>query len=162
MNLRKLAAEDLQLYRVLRMDAVTQDSRTLITTPTEESRKTDEELLKMLAEQCVLAAFREDKAVGMATLMRHEGERRYHVAEVQWVYVSPDNRRQGIAKALMEAVEAHAKSVGIECIELHVVADNSSAIGMYQLLGYEEHGKLPKAVKIGQSYWDGIYMVKFL
>lgn len=162
MNLRRLAAEDLQLYRNLRMEAVTQDARTLITTPEEEGRKTDEELLKTLAEQYVLAAFKTDKAVGMATLMRHEGERRCHVAEVQWVYVSPHNRRQGIAKILMDAIEAHAKSVGIEYVELHVVSDNNPAIGMYRLLGYEEYGKLPKAVKIGQSYWDGLYMVKFL
>lgn len=162
MILRRLKPDDLALYRELRMEAVTRDSRTLITTPEEEGRNTDEELLKVLAEQYVLGAFQGDKAVGMATLMRHEGERRCHVAEVQWVYVSPDNRRQGIAKTLMEEVEAHAKSVGIECIELHVVSDNSSAIGMYRLLRYEEHGKLPKAVKIGQAYWDGVYMVKFL
>jgi ribosomal protein S18 acetylase RimI-like enzyme len=161
-ELRKLNKDDLALYRALRMEAVTSDSRTLITTPEEEANKTDDDLLKTLNGQYVLGAFDGEMVLGMATLERHEGERRRHVAEVQWVFVCSNHRRRGIAKTLMEAIEVHAKSVGIECIELHVVSDNVSAVGMYWLLGYEEFGTLPKAVKIEQSYWDGLYMVKFL
>lgn len=162
MNLRRLSPEDLSLYRHLRMEAVSADCRTLITTPDEERAKADAEILKVLSEQYVLGAFKGDEATGMATLVRHEGERRNHAAEVLWVFVSPKHRRTGIAKALMMAIEEHAKSVNIECIELHVVSDNSSAIGMYQQLGYEQYGTLPKAVKIDSSYTDGIYMVKMI
>ena len=148
MNLRRLIPDDLILYRDLRAKSVATDSRTLITTPEEESRKTDEELRKRLVEQYVIAAFQDDQPVGMATLMQYQGEYRRHVAEVLRVFVSPDHRRQGIAKKLMEALEIYAKSVNIECMELHVVADNNSAIDMYISLGYKEYGKLPKAVRI--------------
>lgn len=154
--------DDLALYRRLRMEAVTSDSRTLITTREEEERKTDDDLLKTLNSQYVLGVFDGEVAVGMATLERQNLERRFHVAEVQWVFVPAQARRRGIARMLMEEVERHALNVGIEAIELHVVADNHAAIGLYLLLGYTKYGTLPKAVKIGQSYWDGIYMVKFL
>lgn len=162
MNIRQLSPEDLSLYRHLRMEAVSADSRTLITTPDEERRKEDGDVMKMLTEHCALAAFDGDEALGMATLVRHAEKRRNHVAEVCWVFVSPKHRRRGIAKTLMVAIEEHAKSVDIECIELHVASDNSSAIGMYQQIGYEQYGTLPKAVKIDSSYTDGIYMIKMI
>lgn len=87
MNLRQLSPDDLSLYRHLRLEAVSADSRTLITTPDEERHKADGDVMKMLTEHCVLAAFDGDEALGMATLERHAGERRNHVAEVCWVFV---------------------------------------------------------------------------
>lgn len=160
MKLRRLDSNDLDLYRRLRLEAVSVDRRTLITTAGEERRKPDEEILKVLAEHCVLAAFDGEEATGMATLMRHEGERRHHVAEVLWVFVPPKHRRRGIAKTLMIELETYAKGVDIEYVELHVVSDNSSAINMYIALGYKQNGTLPAAVKIDSNYYDGIYMVK--
>lgn len=162
MNLRRLNKDDLTIYRALRMEAVIRDSQTLVSTPKEEGEKTDEDLLKTLNNQYVLGMFDGEKVVGMATLERQGLELRHHVAEVQWIFVSLDYRRRGIAKMLMEAIETHAKSVGVECIELYVVSDNASACNMYRLLGYKEFGTLPKAVKIEGLYWDGVYMVKLL
>lgn len=161
-DLKRLTTEELQMFRQLRLASVTTDDRTLITTVTEEQAKSDADLTKILMDEHVLAAFHDGIAVGMVTLGRHQLERRSHAAEVHWLFVSPAYRCRGIAKTIMQAVEEEAVDAAIECLELHVVADNRVAIGLYQSLGYKEYGILPKAVKQNGQYVDGIFMAKFL
>lgn len=55
---------------------------------------------------------------------------------VDEVYVRPDARRQGIATALLEAIEADDINRECDTITLSVNAENSAAIGLYQDHGY--------------------------
>jgi ribosomal protein S18 acetylase RimI-like enzyme len=56
-----------------------------------------------------------------------------------WVYylaVAPEERRQGLGRALMEAAEAWLRVRGAPKIQLMVRAENVAAAGFYSALGF--------------------------
>jgi GNAT superfamily N-acetyltransferase len=57
--------------------------------------------------------------------------------EVKRLYVRPDFRRQGLADALLEAVESFARERKIDWIYLDTKDDLKAAIAFYQRHGYE-------------------------
>jgi ribosomal protein S18 acetylase RimI-like enzyme len=65
-----------------------------------------------------------------------------HRAEVVKLLVHPDARRQGIARALMTAVEEIARSEGRTLLTLDTVA-GSHAETLYRSLGYVVVGVIP-------------------
>lgn len=79
------------------------------------------------------------RVVGNATLLTTKAWDRYLVANVA---VQPSFRRQGIARALMNAITASVKSRGGRVILLQVVKDNQRAIDLYKSLGYISIGNM--------------------
>jgi ribosomal-protein-alanine N-acetyltransferase len=61
-------------------------------------------------------------------------------AEILTLAVDPSHRRQGLARALLEASVAAAVSAGAEAMFLEVAADNAAAVGLYQSAGFERVG----------------------
>ena len=59
------------------------------------------------------------------------------------VYVEPAHRGQGLARALMERLEADAAAWGIEILELHASKD---AERLYASLGYEGTSEMRKVI----------------
>jgi ribosomal protein S18 acetylase RimI-like enzyme len=58
-------------------------------------------------------------------------------AEVKRLYVRPAHRGAGVAAALMDALEAHAREAGYEAIYLDSRPDFETAIRFYERRGYE-------------------------
>ncbi len=59
------------------------------------------------------------------------------VAEVKRVFVANDGRRLGLARRIMEKIEADARDHGRERIILETGVRQPEAIAMYESLGYE-------------------------
>lgn len=55
---------------------------------------------------------------------------------VSTLCVDPEYRKQGIGRALMEAIEAEAAGRGAPGIYLHVESSNAGALGLYESAGY--------------------------
>jgi len=53
------------------------------------------------------------------------------------LYVAPGARRQGVARALMDAAHAFAASTGAVGVDLATERDNASAQALYDDLGYQ-------------------------
>lgn len=69
----------------------------------------------------------------------------------------------GIGTALMGEILAGARTAGFEQAELEVVATNAPAVGLYQKLGFEVTGTIPRAFKCRDgTYADFLVMVKDL
>ncbi len=58
-------------------------------------------------------------------------------ALVQRLYVRAAHRRQGIARALMQAVHSHAERHGFSRVVLNVMPSRTGAIAFYRALGYQ-------------------------
>jgi ribosomal protein S18 acetylase RimI-like enzyme len=58
------------------------------------------------------------------------------------VYVMPDHRRQGLAKALFETANSYARTKGHNRIGLQVYPHNQAALNLYNSLGYHPHSLL--------------------
>ena len=64
-------------------------------------------------------------------------------ADVMNVAVAPAFRRQGIGEGLMVALMDTLRDKGMESLTLEVRASNSSAIALYDRLGFTEVGRRP-------------------
>jgi hypothetical protein len=65
-----------------------------------------------------------------------------HRAEVRKMLVHPDFRRKGIARALMLALEGHARQMGLGLLTLDT-RTGDAAEPLYRSLGYETTGIIP-------------------
>ena len=59
------------------------------------------------------------------------------IAHIFLLYVAPEHRRRGIATALIGLVETWAIDKGLRAISLQVFQTNSSALNLYNQLGYQ-------------------------
>jgi GNAT superfamily N-acetyltransferase len=85
----------------------------------------------------VLAARAEGRVVGIAVLAyRLSISAAGLFVSIEDLYVRPDARRQGIGRALLEAVEEHCASRGVSYVEAQV--EDEGAAAFYAALGYEE------------------------
>ena len=69
-------------------------------------------------------------------------------AHLSLLAVRPAYRRRGIARGLLEWLEASARTAGVREVGLEVRADNHAARRLYRGLGYREVAHLP-------GYYDG-------
>jgi GNAT superfamily N-acetyltransferase len=68
------------------------------------------------------------------------------------LYVTPEHRRQGIGKALMQYLEDWAKQRGDRQIGLQVFQSNTTALNLYHQLGYQEQSLwMVKSLQLGNS-----------
>jgi ribosomal protein S18 acetylase RimI-like enzyme len=95
-----------------------------------------------------LVAVVDDRIVGSA-MAGYDGHR-------GWVYylaVKPEYRRQGIGRALMQAVEQGLVRAGCPKLNLQVRATNQQVVAFYRQLGYqvEERVSMGKRLQTNQS-----------
>ncbi len=102
------------------------------------------------------------RIVGTAQLALATRENSLHRAEVQKILVHRAHRRQGIATALMTALEDTARARGRTCLFLDTGA-SGNAQGVYQRCGYTRVGTIPRfALNPDGTYCDTVYYYKLL
>ena len=74
------------------------------------------------------------------------------------MYTKPEHRGNGIASTLIESVILYSKT---HVIQLHLtcVTTNPGAMKLYQKFGFEVYGTEPRALKIGDAFFDEHLMV---
>jgi hypothetical protein len=92
--------------------------------------------------RCVWAARLGDRTVGSVQLDLDTPPNGRHRGEVTKLLVHPDARRQGLATALMDALEAHADSLGRTLLTLDTRTDDA-AEPLYVARGYRRVGTIP-------------------
>ena len=75
------------------------------------------------------------------------------------IEVLPAFRQMGVARALLERVEASARDAGCRAVQLHVADGNAGALGLYEWAGYERVGVVTDYYGIGQN---GLFYAKRL
>jgi ribosomal protein S18 acetylase RimI-like enzyme len=60
-----------------------------------------------------------------------------HWIDLDQIAVSPDARRRGVARALCEAVIAHAVELRLDAVQLNVWASNPEAQALFTTLGFD-------------------------
>ncbi|HEY4823260.1 MAG TPA: GNAT family N-acetyltransferase [Candidatus Bathyarchaeia archaeon] len=81
-----------------------------------------------------LGAFRENRLVGSA-IASYDGRKGW----INRLAVDPEERRKGVAKALIETAESVLRDRGSLIIAALVEADNSPSIALFQKCGYKVH-----------------------
>jgi ribosomal protein S18 acetylase RimI-like enzyme len=110
----------------------------------------------------LLIAMYDKRPVGYLLLEANPAIRLKHTAHLTMGLVE-QFRGKGIGNSLLEAaIQRAAKEKIIEIIYLTVRADHPGAIKLYQKAGFEKLIRLEKDTKIGNDYYDGLMMRKFL
>lgn len=94
----------------------------------------------------VVAARRGGRIDGTVQLQLVATPNQPHRAEVAKMLVHPRARRQGLAEALMRALEAEARRLGRRLLTLDTASDVADRL--YRRLGFQEVGTIP-----GYAYW---------
>lgn len=102
-----------------------------------------------------------DKVVGWCDVFPEENPRQRHRGGLG-MGILPEFRSKGIGSQLLHKVIAHAKTFGLEKVELNVYTSNVSAIALYKKFGFEQEGLIKKYRKLDGQYFDCLAMGKFL
>jgi ribosomal protein S18 acetylase RimI-like enzyme len=94
--------------------------------------------------------------VGLGYWTRYERPTHRPHADMRRIAVAPRAQRQGVGRALTQALIASARAARVEVLTLDVRADNAAALHLYQSLGFTEYGRLKDFVAVGSRRYDTI------
>jgi GNAT superfamily N-acetyltransferase len=142
-TLRPMRAEEYVEYTMLREDDTVNSLQAIL--PTEAARRMAQEGTKRFlpdglateGHRLLVAVDNADQILGHAWLGL--AEPRTGVRETAWLYdirVFPEHHRQGVARAMLEALEKIARDAGARRLGLNVFGANHAAIKLYASTGY--------------------------
>lgn len=159
-EIRELAENDVSTYWPLRLRALHEEPEAFGSSYEETKDRPIEQVAAQLSETSHkgglnVGAFADGELVGMAALVRHQGMKIRHIADIFAVYVAPEARGQHASRLLLEATIARARtSPGLEQLHLGVVTTQTAAQALYRSLDFSIYGRIPHALKLP----DGRYL----
>lgn len=101
----------------------------------------------------ILIATLDDNHIGNCSLQSLGNFKRYaHRCDIA-IALYQEYCGYGIGKQMLETILKIAKEIGYEQAELEVISSNTSAIALYEKLGFKKYGTFPRNMK----YSDGTY-----
>lgn len=165
MVIRRLNENDLEALWALRLQALRESPESFGSTYEETLARGKESILQRLQHggenNFYSGAFDDTQnLIGMVAFVRPAGIKERHKGDIISLYVPPVGRGQGIARALMEAVIDYARQQpGLEQLHLSVVTTALPARNLYRSLGFQTYGTAPRALKLGDHYFDEEFML---
>lgn len=162
MHIRRLTPVDAVAFQAFRLAAL-QEAPTAFGSSFEEEKdfpaSVFEGWLAIKPDRAAFGAFQDDELVGLVALGRENKKKLVHKAFVWGMYVGPEHRGKGIAKALLQEALALARTVpDVLQVNLIVNAGNACAIGLYESFGFRSFGCEPGAMRINGELHDELHM----
>lgn len=160
--IRTLTAQDVAAYRALWLHALHAEPAAFLLTPVEAVATPESALVAKLSGGEVIGAFEANSLFGFVALRRGGPERLRHMADLGPLYVAPEARGRGVARALLQAAEQTARAWGVLQIELCVEEQNATAIGLYRSFGFDQIGRRPRSVIVDGKARNDLLLLKTL
>jgi ribosomal protein S18 acetylase RimI-like enzyme len=162
MQIRRLTPADAAAFQELRLVGL-QEAPSAFGASYEEEKDiplaTIQSRLTIKPDVGSLGAFECNVLVGHAALARESANKLAHKAFIWGMYVMPNARGKGIARALLIEILSLARSVSeVQQVNLSVNAANESAINLYESVGFKTFGREPGALFINGKLHDEIHM----
>ena len=107
----------------------------------------------------IFVATSNERIVGLLNFHRDKRPQASHGGQLG-MSVAGDHRRQGVGRALLEALIAWARSNAVTRIELEVFEFNVPAIRLYEQMGFQIEGRRQKSVVVAQKLIDVLMMAR--
>lgn len=167
-TIRPTRLEDAAAYRALRLKALGEHPEVYGSAVEEQTALAPEYWEQRMRQGAAgrhgvtYVAEADGQLVGMAALVREQGRKMEHSAQLVSVYVHPDWRGMGIIDKLLEACLAFARELGLRNLKLYVVVSNLAALRVYQRAGFRVYGVEPDAIYEHNRYYDEFMMIYHL
>ncbi|MDS9468439.1 N-acetyltransferase family protein [Paracoccus sp. MBLB3053] len=104
----------------------------------------------------------EDEILGLATYDQFRGGNGYVHAMEHTIILATGARGKGLGRALMAAIEDHARAGGGHTMVAGVSGENDAGIAFHLALGYEPVGRLPQSGRKFGRWLDLVLLQKIL
>ncbi len=165
MVIRQLSEDDADEFRALRLGALRESPEAFGSSYEETAAQPAETLTRRLRsdpdapDNFFLGAF-DPSMIGMIGFHRETRLKTRHKGSILSMYVAPEARGKGIGRALVEQAIARARrQAGLEQIILFAVSTNQAARALYAGCGFTVYGVEPRALKLGDRYFDEDMMI---
>jgi RimJ/RimL family protein N-acetyltransferase len=113
-------------------------------------------------DHVMFGAFDDERLIGITGFNRMARQRAMHRGELVQVYLDSNYRGQNIGEKLIRWVLDYAFNLeGIEQVQLSVIANNHTAINLYEKIGFKTFGVQRRYFKVGETYMDQQFMQLF-
>lgn len=155
LEIRILTESDFESFWNMRLRALKEEPTSYGSSYEEAIAAPQSEALKRLEESehsFIVGAFN-PHLVGIVGFFRERSIKKNHKGIIWGVYVAPEARGSGVARSLMEAAIARAKTIpNVERLQLSVMSQNQSARRLYASLGFEHYGTEINALKVNDRF----------
>ena len=139
--MRRVEVDEVEVFRRVRLAALLDTPSAFGSTHAAESQMSDDEWAARTVawatsdDRAMFLARDADDVVGLVGLFREEP-----VPQLISMWTAPAVRRQGVARALVDAALAWARASGETAVELWVTDGNDPAQRLYESMGFEVTG----------------------
>jgi GNAT superfamily N-acetyltransferase len=163
MQVAILSASDARQYRALMLHAYEHAADAFTSTVEERTREPDSWWIRRIADPTGMAmafgAFEGIELVGTVALEFSAKPKTKHRALVIGMYVMPERRGNGAARALLRAAIDRCKSWGdILVMQLTVTEGNEPAMALYRSAGFRPFGTEPMAIRTPAGFRSKVHM----
>lgn len=159
-SVRRLTRNDVAAYRAIRLEALTNHPEAFASTVEQFLLRSIEDHAGLLEKLSFFGALLPDGTLAGIMAFDQGAGREAHRGWLLQVYVRPDMRGTGCARALLEAVLGHAGTT-VKQLHLGVASHNEPALRLYQKAGFVIYGTDPRFQFVNGRYVDEHLMVRF-
>ena len=161
-GIQRLSPADWQSWKGIWLEALQEEPSCFANSYEELAIKNDEYWKKFCFDNTIFCVFCDGNVVGCIGFQVYEMDQMNHKGRLFSLYVNARHRGKGIAKNLIDAVIAHAKTC-VEQLICGVISTNLSVADLYERYGFKKYGIEPRALKVKNgSYADIVAFVLFL
>jgi ribosomal protein S18 acetylase RimI-like enzyme/2-polyprenyl-3-methyl-5-hydroxy-6-metoxy-1,4-benzoquinol methylase len=153
-----LTQEDWEPWKLLRLEALKNSPESFGSSYEEEVNWPDLDFQNNLTNSDIFGVFVDNSLVSCAGFYSLNSAKTNHRGVIWGMYTRPECRGQGIASALIQTIINHAKS-HVTQLHLTCVTSNLGAVAFYQKQGFKIYGTEPRALKIGDTFFDEHLMI---
>jgi RimJ/RimL family protein N-acetyltransferase len=157
--IRALGAEDGEAFRALRLEALRDSPTAFGASYDDEVRLAPGDFARRIQPteaSWVLGAFDGNgRLVGCIGWYRDRGAKVAHKSHVWGMYVTPLDRRNGVARDLLAELMTRVRGTeGVTRVELFVASGNERAAKLYAQAGFERVAVLPESLFVDGRFVD--------
>ncbi len=147
---RRLAREDAEIYRSLRLEALESEPEAF-SADLDQERRQDigwfERRLTRAEPSATFGAFFAERLVGTASLVAEPSAKQRYRGLVVGVFVAQEARRRSVGFKLLGRLLDYAAS-RVDVVDLAVATDNVAARALYAHLGFRPYGIMRDALRV--------------